>query len=81
MRTARLVRPGRRGPGKLARRVDGLPTVTDEPYLETKEYLARLWLLDCDSKERALQTEADMPFADTEPVELWPVPHSSATGQ
>ena len=63
------------------RRVSGLPAVTDGPYLETKEYLASFWLLDCESEERALQIAADMPFADAEPVELWPVLHESAADQ
>ena len=66
---------------KLVRRAGGLPEVTDGPYLETKEYLASFWLLDCDSEERALQIAADMPFADTDPVELWPVLHESAAHQ
>jgi hypothetical protein len=66
---------------KLVRRVDGLPAVTDGPYLETKEYLASFWLLDCESEERALQIAADMPFADDDPVELWPVLHESAADQ
>ena len=65
---------------KLVRRSDGLPVVTDGPYLETKEYLASFYLLDCESEERAQQIAADMPFADTEPVELWPVLHESAPG-
>jgi len=66
---------------KLVRRVDGLPAVTDGPYLETKEYLASFWLLDCESEERAQQIAADMPFADEEPVELWPILHESAGDQ
>ena len=66
---------------KLVRRVEGLPAVTDGPYLETKEYLASFWLLDCESEERAQQIAADMPFADAEPVELWPVLHESAADQ
>lgn len=66
---------------KLVRRVDGMPAVTDGPFLETKEYLASFWLMDCESHERALQIAADMPFADTEPVELWPILHESAADQ
>ncbi|WP_406861879.1 YciI family protein [Streptomyces sp. HUAS MG47] len=57
---------------------DGAPAVTDGPYLETKEYLASFYLLDCDSLERAQEIAADMPFADVEPVELWPVLHEAA---
>jgi hypothetical protein len=60
---------------KLVRRVNGQPAVTDGPYLETKEYIASLYLLDCESEERALEIAADMPSADVEPVEFWPVPH------
>ena len=66
---------------RLVRVTDGQPVVTDGPYLETKEYLASFWLLDCDSQERAEQIAADMPFADGEPVELWPVLHESAVDQ
>jgi hypothetical protein len=66
---------------KLVRRVDGLPAVTDGPYLETKEYLASFWLLDCESEDRAQQIAADMPFADEEPVELRPILHESAGDQ
>ena len=66
---------------KLVRLADGQPAITDGPYLETKEYLASFWLLDCDSEERAQQIAADMPFADAEPVELWPVLHESAPDQ
>jgi hypothetical protein len=62
---------------KLVRRVDGLPAVTDGPYQETKEYIASFYLLDCESEERALQVAADMPWADVEPVEFWPIMHEA----
>ncbi len=62
---------------RLVRRQDGLPAVTDGPYLETKEYIASFYLLDCESEERALEIAADMPFADVEPVEFWPVLHEA----
>jgi hypothetical protein len=64
---------------KLVRRDQdtGQPAVTDGPYQETKEYIASFYLLDVDSQHRALEIAADMPFADQEPVELWPVPHES----
>jgi hypothetical protein len=66
---------------KLVRRdpATGLPAVTDGPYQETKEYIASLYLLDVVSEERALEITADMPFADQEPAELWPVPHEAKT--
>ncbi|MFD7860828.1 YciI family protein [Streptomyces sp. NPDC059783] len=62
---------------KLVRRKDGVPAVTDGPYLETKEYIASFYLLDCESQERAEEIAADMPFASEDPVELWPVMHES----
>ena len=55
----------------------GAPAITDGPYLETKEYIASFYLLDCESAERAEQIAADMPWADQEPVELWPILHES----
>jgi hypothetical protein len=63
---------------KLVRRVDGVPAVTDGPYLETKEYIGSFYLLDCENEERAREIAADMPHADREPVELWPVLHEAA---
>ena len=62
---------------KLVRRQDGAPAVTDGPYLETKEYIASFYLLDCESEERAHQIAADMPFADVDPVEVWPILHEA----
>src|SRR6476620_5278675 len=46
---------------RLIRRENGQPAVTDGPYLETKEYIASFYLLDCESEERALAIAADMP--------------------
>ena len=62
---------------RLVRREDGQPAVTDGPYLETKEYMASFYLLDCESSERAEQIAADMPWADQEAVELWPILHEA----
>jgi hypothetical protein len=66
---------------KLVRRQGGtgVPAVTDGPYLETKEYIASFYLLDCESAERAEQIAADMPWADQEPTEVWPILHESPT--
>ncbi|HEY6493703.1 MAG TPA: YciI family protein [Trebonia sp.] len=62
---------------KLVRRAGGLPAVTDGPYLETKEYIASFYLLDCENEERALQIAADMPWADEDPIEFWPILHEA----
>ena len=64
---------------RLVRQKDGVPAVTDGPYLETKEYIASLYLVDCENDERAEQIAADMPWADQEPTEVWPILHESPT--
>jgi len=56
---------------------DGLPAVTDGPYLETKEFLSSFMLIDVDSEERAVQIAAQVPFASVRSVELWPVLHEA----
>ncbi|HKB30030.1 MAG TPA: YciI family protein [Streptosporangiaceae bacterium] len=56
---------------------DGLPVVTDGPYLETKEFLSSFCLIDVESEERALELAAKVPFASFRSVELWPVLHEA----
>jgi len=34
---------------------NGQPVVTDGPFLESKEYLGGFYLIDCESKERAIE--------------------------
>jgi hypothetical protein len=63
---------------RLVRREGGAPAVTDGPYLETKEYIASFYLLDVESEERAYQLAAEMPWADQDPIEVWPILHDSA---
>jgi hypothetical protein len=63
---------------RLVRRKDGAAAVTDGPYLETKEYIASFYLLDCESETRAHEIAADMPWADINPTEVWPILHESA---
>ncbi|MQA94453.1 MAG: hypothetical protein GEV11_07280 [Streptosporangiales bacterium] len=62
---------------KVVRVRDGVPMVTDGPYLETKEYLASWYLLDVESEKRALEIAADMPFAALREIEVWPIPHEA----
>ncbi len=59
----------------------GLPAVTDGPYLETKEYLASYYPLDCPDEARALEIAAELPWASVGAVELWPVQHEAAPGR
>ncbi|WP_329090447.1 MULTISPECIES: YciI family protein [unclassified Streptosporangium] len=53
----------------------GVPAVTDGPYLEAKEYLGGYYLVECDSRERALELAALIPDAGVEglSIEVWPV--------
>ncbi|MFJ9371349.1 YciI family protein [Nocardia sp. NPDC101769] len=53
----------------------GVPAVTDGPYLEAKEYLGGYYLVECDSRERALELAALIPDASVEGlgIELRPV--------
>ena len=42
---------------------NGQPVVTDGPFLEAKEYLGGFYLIDCESKERAIELAAQIPDA------------------
>ena len=42
---------------------NGQPAVTDGPFLEAKEYLGGFYLIDCESKERAIELAAQIPDA------------------
>ena len=54
---------------------DGQPVVTDGPYLEAKEHLGGFYLIDCESKERAIELAAMLPDARIEGmgIEVRPV--------
>jgi hypothetical protein len=54
---------------------EGVPAVTDGPYLESKEYLASWYMLDVPTEERALEIAAEIPFASVRAVEVWPITH------
>jgi hypothetical protein len=66
---------------RLVRREEGVPAVTDGPYLETREYIASFYLLDVESQERAYEIAADMPWADIHPTEVWPILHEAPADQ
>jgi hypothetical protein len=59
--------------------VDGVPAVTDGPYLEAKEYLGSFDIVDCESEARALEIAARVPFARYGKVEVRPLMHEAAT--
>ena len=56
---------------------DGEPVVTDGPFVETKEYLAGYYLMDCESRERALELAAMIPDSRHNATEVWPVMFSA----
>jgi hypothetical protein len=62
---------------KTVRVRDGVPAVTDGPYLEAKEFVSSLFLLDVESEQRALEIAAEYPFAEYNAVEVWPILHES----
>jgi hypothetical protein len=57
----------------------GQPVVTDGPYLEAKEHLGGFYLIDCESRDRALELAAMIPDAKVEGmgVEVRPVMFSA----
>jgi hypothetical protein len=52
---------------------DGVPVVTDGPYLEAKEQLAGYFVFDCESRERAEELAARFPDARFAAVEVRPI--------
>src|SRR6185437_14651063 len=63
---------------RLVTRRDGVPEISDGPYLETKEYMASFYLIDVESAERAYELAAELPWADQNPTEVWPILFASA---
>jgi hypothetical protein len=63
---------------KMVRVADGVPVVTDGPYLEAKEYLGSFMIVDCDSPERALEIAALNPASKYVGVEVRPLMHEAA---
>jgi hypothetical protein len=55
---------------RMVRVHDGVPAVTDGPFLEAKEHLAGFYIIDCDSVERATELAARMPEARLNGVEV-----------
>jgi hypothetical protein len=57
----------------------GQPAVTDGPYLEAKEFLGGFYLIDVESRERALELAAQIPDARVEGIgiEVRPVVFSA----
>ena len=62
---------------KTVRVRNGVPAVTDGPYLEAKEFVSSFFVLDCQDQSRALDIAADYPFAARNAVDVWPILHQA----
>ena len=51
----------------------GAETVTDGPYVEAKEFLAGFYLVECESKERAVELATMIPDTKWNAVEVRPI--------
>jgi hypothetical protein len=58
---------------------DGMPAVTDGPYIEAKEFVSSFYMLDVEDEARALEIAAQIPFAAQNAVEVWPILHEAGT--
>jgi hypothetical protein len=58
---------------------DGVPAITDGPYLEAKEHLVGYCLLECESVERAIDIATRWPDARYWAVEVRPLMHQAGT--
>jgi len=63
---------------KTVRVHDGVPAVTDGPYIEAKEYLGSFTIVDCEGLERALEIAAANPAARFLSIEVRPLEHEAA---
>lgn len=52
---------------------DGVPAVTDGPYVEAKEFLAGYYVVECETAERAGELAAQIPDARYTAIEVRPV--------
>jgi hypothetical protein len=57
----------------------GVPAVTDGPYLEAKEFLAGYYLVDCDTRDRAIELAAMIPDAGFHMIEVRPLMHEGGS--
>lgn len=52
---------------------DGAVDATDGPYVESKEFLAGYYAVDCETPERAIEVAAKIPDAAFTAIEIRPV--------
>ena len=66
---------------KCVRVEGGQRVVTDGPYIETKEYLGSIYLVDCESYDRAVEIAAEMPSATFTDIEVRPLMHGGTADE
>jgi hypothetical protein len=64
---------------KTVRVRDGVPAITDGPYIESKEQFAGYCMLDCETLERATEIALRWPDARYAWVELRAIMHEAGT--
>ena len=69
---------GDEGFAKTVRVREGVPAITDGPYVEAKEFVSSLYVLEVEDEARALAIATEIPFAAVRGVEVWPVLHETA---
>ena len=68
---------GAPGESAVVRVRGGVPAVTDGPYLEAKEFLAGYYVVDVETRERALELAAMVPDAAINAMEVRPIVFST----
>ena len=59
---------------RAVRAPEGVPVVSDGPYLEAKEHVGSYFVLDVDSEQRAVEIVKSYPALGSEGgIELWPL--------
>lgn len=64
---------------RVIRVTDGVPAVTDGPYIETKEYIGSFYIVDCADEAEALRVAARIPSSKLTGVEVRPLLHEAGT--
>jgi hypothetical protein len=62
--------PGPAGEGKVLRRTHRAPSVTDGPFLETKEQLGGFYIIDCPDLDDAIAIAGRVPMSPGLAVEI-----------
>lgn len=66
---------------KLVSTATGEPSVTDGPYIETKEYIGSFTIVDVESEERALEIAAQNPASELTKVEVRALLHGGTADE